>query len=106
MATTTRTAAAAERAATAAISGTWHLQMGWQYRAACKGPQSELFFAPNHLERKEDRHERESAAKSICRSCPVLAQCREYALLIREPHGIWGGLNEYERRQLLSRRAG
>jgi hypothetical protein len=25
---------------------------------------------------------------------------------VREPHGIWGGLNEYERRQLLARRAG
>jgi WhiB family transcriptional regulator, redox-sensing transcriptional regulator len=106
MATTISTAAAADRAARSGISTMWHLQIGWQYRAACKGPQSELFFAPNHLERKEDRHERESAAKAICRSCPVLTQCRDYALMMREPHGIWGGLNEYERRQLLSRRAG
>jgi WhiB family redox-sensing transcriptional regulator len=82
------------------------LQIGWQYRAACKGPQSNLFFAPNHLERKEERLARETAAKAICRACPVLAECREYALLVREPHGIWGGLNEYERRQLLARRAG
>jgi hypothetical protein len=29
------------------------LQIGWQYRAACKGPQSQLFFAPSHLERKD-----------------------------------------------------
>ncbi len=84
----------------------WYLQIGWQHRANCKGPQSELFFAPNHLERKEDRLEREAAAKALCRRCPVLAECREYALMVREPHGIWGGLNEYERRQLLSRRAG
>jgi WhiB family redox-sensing transcriptional regulator len=82
------------------------LQIGWQYRAACKGPQSNLFFAPNYLERKEDRLAREAAAKAICRTCPVLAQCREYALMVREPYGIWGGLNEYERRQLLARRAG
>jgi WhiB family transcriptional regulator, redox-sensing transcriptional regulator len=102
---TTISPAAAERAAQAGIS-MWHLQIGWQYRAACKGPQSELFFAPNHLERKEDRHAREAAAKAICSSCPVLAQCRDYALMVREPHGIWGGLNEYERRQLLARRAG
>ena len=105
MATTISTATAAERAARTAASA-WDLQIGWQYRAACKGPQSELFFAPNHLERKEDRLERESAAKAICRSCPVLVECREYALTVREPHGIWGGLNEYERRQLLARRAG
>ena len=92
----------------AAVSGlsSSELQIGWQYRAACKGPQSNLFFAPNHLERKDERLTRESAAKAICRSCPVLAECREYALLVREPHGIWGGLNEYERRQLLARQAG
>jgi WhiB family transcriptional regulator, redox-sensing transcriptional regulator len=82
------------------------LQIGWQYRAACKGPVSNLFFAPNHLERKEERLAREAAAKAICRTCPVLVECREYALLVREPHGVWGGLNEYERRQLLARRAG
>ncbi len=105
MATTISTSAAAESAARAGTS-VWDLQIGWQHHAACKGPQSELFFAPNHLERKEDRLERESAAKAICRSCPVLVQCREYALTVREPHGIWGGLNEYERRQLLARRAG
>ena len=99
---TTTTTECAARTATSA----WDLQIGWQYRAACKGPQSELFFAPNHLERKDDRLEREAAAKTICRSCPVLVECREYALMVREPHGIWGGLNEYERRQLLARRAG
>jgi hypothetical protein len=25
---------------------------------------------------------------------------------VREPHGIWGGLNEYERRRVLARQAG
>ena len=92
-------------AASGGLSST-DLQIGWQYRAACKVSVSNLFFAPNHLERKEERLARESAAKAICRTCPVLVECREYALLVREPHGIWGGLNEYERRQLLARRAG
>lgn len=82
------------------------LQVGWQYRAACKGLQSHLFFAPNHIERKQERLRRERAAKAICRECPVLQECREYALVVREPHGIWGGMNEYERRQALARRAG
>ena len=27
-------------------------------------------------------------------------ECLDYALRIREPHGIWGGLNEIERRML------
>jgi WhiB family redox-sensing transcriptional regulator len=31
----------------------------------------------------------------------VRRECLGYALEIREPHGIWGGLNENERRELL-----
>jgi len=82
------------------------LQLGWQYRGACQGPQSHLFFAPNRAERKEDRLRRERAAKAICARCPVLTECRDYALQIREPHGIWGGLSELDRRALLTRYAG
>ena len=57
--------------------------------------------------RAEDEKElRESRAKAICATCAVRKPCLEYALRIREPHGIWGGLNELERKALLSRRAG
>jgi hypothetical protein len=28
-------------------------------------------------------------------------ECLEYAIRIREPHGVWGGLNEIERRAML-----
>lgn len=49
---------------------------------------------------------RERAAKEICRSCPVRRPCLDHAIATREPHGIWGGLNELERKQLLDRRAG
>ena len=45
-------------------------------------------------------------AKAICATCPVRGLCLEYALAVREPYGIWGGLNEYERRRLLPRKAG
>lgn len=78
----------------------------WQIRAACRGPQAEVFFPPTRPERKEERVEREQIAKSICHSCAVRRACLEYALTIREPHGIWGGLNELERKQLMDRRAG
>lgn len=77
----------------------------WQGKAACKGPQAAVFFPPSHLERKDEREERELRAKSICASCPVQRPCLDYALEIREPHGIWGGLNELERRRLLRKRA-
>jgi WhiB family redox-sensing transcriptional regulator len=78
----------------------------WQLRAACKGPQATAFFPPTHAERKEEKLAREQRAKAICRTCVVQGDCLEYALRIREPHGIWGGLNELERKQVMERRAG
>lgn len=78
----------------------------WQARAACRGPESVLFFPPTYAERKEARDERERHAKAICARCPVRTPCLEYATSIREPHGIWGGLTESERRVLLTRDAG
>jgi WhiB family redox-sensing transcriptional regulator len=72
----------------------------WQDRAACKGPQAAVFFPPSQVERKDEREAREARAKEICAICSVRGPCLEYALAIREPHGIWGGLNELERKQL------
>lgn len=73
----------------------------WQVKAACRGPQAEVFFPPPQFERKADRLERERRAKRICTMCDVREECLEYSLEIREPHGIWGGLNEAERRGML-----
>lgn len=73
----------------------------WQTKAACRGPQAVVFFPPSQFERKEEKLHREAKARSICASCAVTAPCLAYALRIREPHGIWGGLNEAERRELL-----
>ena len=81
------------------------VQDTWQIKAACRGPESRVFFPPTWPERRDEREARESRAKSICNACPVLGTCLEYALQIREPHGIWGGLTENERRALLDRRA-
>jgi WhiB family redox-sensing transcriptional regulator len=77
-----------------------HAEQLWQDRAACRGPHTSLFFPPSHFERKDDKEAREDQAKSICSTCPVRKPCLAYALRIREPHGIWGGLNEVERRAL------
>ena len=78
----------------------------WQLKAACRGPQAAVFFPPPQFERKEDKLNRERRAKEICTTCSVRRDCLDYALAIREPHGIWGGLNELERKQLLAQRAG
>ena len=77
----------------------------WQLKAACRGPQAAVFFPPSTFERKDEKLERESRAKDICRTCPVRNPCLEYSVRIREPHGIWGGLNEAERKQLVLSRS-
>jgi WhiB family transcriptional regulator, redox-sensing transcriptional regulator len=75
------------------VHETWHL------RAACRGPESVLFFPPAIGERSEDREARERRAKAICAGCDVREECLDFALRVREPHGIWGGLTEVERRR-------
>jgi len=77
----------------------------WQFRAACRGEDSSLFFAPSYFERREEKERREAKAKALCARCPVRVDCLEYALRIREPHGVWGGMNEQERRAMLRDRA-
>ena len=81
-------------------------ETAWHLRAACRGPQAQMFFPPAGSERKEERLDRERRAKSICMSCSVRIACLDYAVRIREPHGIWGGMNELERRDIIERRAG
>lgn len=77
----------------------------WQLRASCRSPHAiTLFFPPSTPEPRQEREDRENAAKEICRNCPVQTDCLDYALRIRESHGIWGGLNEFERKQLIHQR--
>ena len=74
--------------------------MDWQVRAACRGPQAVVFFPPTTPERRDEKRFREASAKRICEGCSVRDECLEYAMRIREPHGIWGGMSETERRHL------
>ena len=43
-------------------------------------------------------------ARKICRDCPVMARCLDYALDEKIDHGVWGGCSERERRRILKRR--
>ena len=55
-------------------------------------------------ERKDDKRGREATARELCGGCLVQAQCLDSALWMQEPHEIWGGPNELERRRVLQRR--
>jgi WhiB family redox-sensing transcriptional regulator len=76
---------------------------GWQASAACRGEDATPFFAPNYFEKRAEKDAREAIAKAFCRRCLVREDCLAFALEVRETHGIWGGLNEMERRALLRR---
>lgn len=76
-------------------------ELAWRVDAACRGPHADVFFPPSHFERKDEKAEREERAKRICSQCPVRTECLDHAVAQREQHGIWGGLNEVERRDLV-----
>jgi WhiB family redox-sensing transcriptional regulator len=71
------------------------LSIAWQEQAACKTTDPEAFF-PN----KGDRQTL-IAAKRVCKSCPVVADCLEYALLAPEWAGVWGDTSERQRRDIV-----
>ena len=73
----------------------------WQLAGACRGEDPALFFHPEG-ERGQSRTARENAAKVVCATCPVLAQCAAHALAVREPYGVWGGMTEDEREAIIT----
>jgi WhiB family transcriptional regulator, redox-sensing transcriptional regulator len=80
------------------VVGTW-----WEH-AVCRGQDAAYFFAPSYFEKRAEKQAREAVAKALCVRCPVREPCLEFALASRDPHGVWGGLNEMERRAVLRAR--
>jgi WhiB family transcriptional regulator, redox-sensing transcriptional regulator len=74
----------------------------WQYDGVCRQVDPEVFFPPDS-ERGPVRQRREMQAKQYCEHCPVLVRCREHALMVQEPYGVWGGLTPRERDRLIHR---
>ncbi|WP_160097416.1 WhiB family transcriptional regulator [Rhodococcus sp. T7] len=69
----------------------------WRLHARCRGMDIAVFYSNGDDSRRSQRGQ-EEVAKSICRQCPVIAECRECAIRFGEQHGIWGGLNPKELR--------
>jgi WhiB family transcriptional regulator, redox-sensing transcriptional regulator len=68
--------------------------MEWLRYAACAGEDPELFFpvgstGPAVTETAD--------AKRVCRSCPVIGECLDWALSSGQTTGVWGGTDERER---------
>jgi WhiB family redox-sensing transcriptional regulator len=66
---------------------------------SCQGKNVELFFVdPSEPEFRESTAE----AKSLCKQCPYVAECLEWAIKNNEM-GVWGGTTERERASLKRR---
>ena len=72
--------------------------MEWSDQAACLAAEPEQFF-PIGSGGAADWET--ASAKAVCRTCSVLDACRDYALRTRQTFGVWGGLDEEERRAIL-----
>jgi len=64
----------------------------WMQDALCAQTDPEAFYP--------DEHGSVAPAKAVCAVCPVLAECRAYALETGQRFGVWGGLSANERQQI------
>lgn len=72
----------------------------WQQDAACRDEDPDLF----HPAGKTGIYLKQiKTAKAVCRGCPVKQRCLDWAIANREMNGIYGGMDEDERRRLLRR---
>ncbi len=84
----------------------------WRDYALCASEgDPEDFFPPSKTiqkgwtkEDERQKKESEARAKKICGRCAVANECLEYSLRLKVPAGIWGGLNEDERKNLQKKR--
>ena len=71
-----------------------HEHDDWTLLAKCRGMEDELF--PEGADQKR--------ARAVCLGCVVRLECLSEALDNRIEWGVWGGMTERERRQLLRQR--
>lgn len=70
--------------------------IAWQLGGLCRtgGYDPNLFFPVFNPEEEAVK------AKEICKDCPVIVSCAQWALAEHEVHGVWGGLSEGDRQHL------
>lgn len=67
------------------------LDEDWRTEAACRqgGYDPEIWYPLNVAESR--------LGVAICKICPVMQRCLEYAHAHRERYGTWGGISEWQR---------
>lgn len=64
----------------------------WMAAGSCRQVDPEVFFP--------GRAESAAPARLVCAACPVLEQCRAYAVADPSLEGVWGGLTVKQRQAL------
>lgn len=68
------------------------MNLDWHQQAACRThPDPDLWFPTS------GQHHRAQRAVTICRSCPVLAECRTWVDRHDPPYGIWAATTQTQR---------
>jgi WhiB family redox-sensing transcriptional regulator len=62
----------------------------WMAEASCAGTDGDAFFP--------EQGDTAEYAKKTCMGCPVQLDCLTYAIDNNIIHGIWGGMNDKQRR--------
>lgn len=70
----------------------------WQRNALCARPENRHYLDWFFSKSFEEKYQ----AKNLCFSCPVRAQCLQWALEHKQIWGVWGGRDEIEIRRALS----
>jgi hypothetical protein len=72
-------------------------KLEWMARGSCRGRDLADFYP--------EKGTSAIPAQFVCAGCPVLTECREYALKTDELWGTWGGLTEQDRQRIRSGKA-
>ncbi|MGW3356818.1 WhiB family transcriptional regulator [Streptomyces bungoensis] len=71
--------------------------MDWRERALCRNEDPDLFFPIGTLDSGPAAVQTDGA-KAVCRRCPVMRRCLDWALDAGPLDGVWGATTEAERR--------
>lgn len=80
--------------------------LAWMEGALCVDHDPEYWFPPTGGGRDPGSRMlvKARAAKAVCADCPVRTECLTYAFETDQRYGVWGGLDEFERADLATRR--
>jgi WhiB family redox-sensing transcriptional regulator len=73
----------------------------WRDNGLCTNPRAGDTWFP--VGQGNDAKSDAEYAKAVCEMCPSRQPCFDWSIEQREPDGIWGGVDEEERRKILRR---